>query len=73
MKKILLSLAVVFLLGSCVSKKEYTALEATHEKTKDELLAVKANLTKCLIETEKNQTLSSSYKTKITDLETTVT
>ncbi len=73
MKKILLSLAVVFLLGSCVSKKEYTALEATHQKTKDELLAVKANLTKCLIETEKNQTLSSSYKTKITDLETTVT
>ena len=72
MKKILLSLAVVFLLGSCVSKKEYTALEATHQKTKDELLAVKANLTKCLIETEKNQTLSSSYKSKITDLETTV-
>ena len=73
MKKILLSLAVVFLLGSCVSKKDYTALEATHQKTKDELLAVKANLTKCLIETEKNQTLSSSYKSKITDLETTVT
>jgi len=72
MKKILLSLAVVFLLGSCVSKKEYVALEANHQKAKDELLAVKANLTKCLIEAEKNQTLSSSYKTKITDLETTV-
>ena len=72
MKKILLSLAVIFLLGSCVTKKEYAALESTHQKTKDELLAVKANLTKCLIETEKNQSLSTSYKSKITDLEVTV-
>ena len=72
MKKVLLSLVVVFLLGSCVSKKDYVALEATHQKTKDELLAVKTNLTKCLIETEKNQSLASSYKSKISDLETTV-
>jgi len=72
MKKVLISLAVVFLLGSCVSKKDYVALEATHQKTKDELLAVKTNLTKCLIETEKNQSLASSYKSKISDLETTV-
>jgi len=72
MKKILLSLAVVFLLGSCVSKKEYASLEANHQKTKDELLAVKTNLTKCLIEAEKNQATASSYKSKITDLETTV-
>ena len=72
MKKILLPLLVVFLISSCVSKKEYTALEATHQKTKDELLAVKANLTKCLIEKEKNQTQSSAYQTKITDLEKTV-
>ena len=62
MKKILLSLAVVFLLGSCVSKKEYASLEANHQKTKDELLAVKTNLTKCLIEAEKNQATASSYK-----------
>lgn len=73
MKKILLSLAVVFLLGSCVSKKEYVALEKNHQKTKDELLAIRSNLTKCLIEAEKNQSLSTAYKSKITDLETTVT
>lgn len=72
MKKTLLSLTVVFLLSSCVSKKEYASLEATHQKTKDELLAVKTNLTKCLIESEKKQTLSSSYQTKISDLEGTV-
>jgi chemotaxis protein MotB len=72
MKKILLPLLVVFLVSSCVSKKEYTALEATHQKTKDELLAVKANLTKCLIDKEKNQSLATGYKSKISDLETTV-
>lgn len=72
MKKILLSLAVVVLLASCVSKKDYVALEAANQKATDELLAVRANLTKCLIETEKNQTLASSYKSKISDLEVTV-
>lgn len=72
MKKVLLSLTVVFLLSSCVSKKEYAALEANHQKTKDELLAVKTNLTKCLIESEKNQSLSTAYQSKITDLEGTV-
>ena len=72
MKKALLSLTVVFLLSSCVSKKEYASLEATHQKTKDELLAVKTNLTKCLIESEKKQTLSSGYQSKISDLEGTV-
>jgi chemotaxis protein MotB len=72
MKKIILSLAVVLLLASCVSKKEYASLEASNQKTKDELLAVRANLTKCLIEAEKNQSLSTAYSTKITDLESTV-
>ncbi len=73
MKKALLSLTVVFLLSSCVSKKEYASLEATHQKTKDELLAVKTNLTKCLIESEKKQSLSTQYQSKISDLEGTVT
>ena len=72
MKKALLSLTVVFLLSSCVSKKEYASLEATHQKTKDQLLAVKTNLTKCLINNEKNQSLSTQYQSKITDLESTV-
>lgn len=72
MKKLLLSLTVVFLLSSCVSKKEYAALEANHKKTKEELLAVKTNLTKCLIDKEKNQTFSTAYQSKIKDLEGTV-
>ena len=72
MKKALLSLTVIFLMSSCVSKKEYASLEANHKKTKDELLAVKTNLTKCLIESEKKQTLSNGYQSKISDLESTV-
>jgi chemotaxis protein MotB len=72
MKKVLLSLTVVFLLSSCVSKKEYASLEATHQKAKDELLAVKTNLTKCIIDAEKKQFLATSYASKITDLEGTV-
>lgn len=73
MKKIFLALSVLLVITSCVSKKEYVALEAQHQKTKDELLAVKTNLTKCLIDKEKNQTLVDSYKAKVLGLETTVT
>ena len=51
MKKILLLLVCSIFVSSCL--KEFAALEAKHKKAKDELLAVKNNLTKCLIEKEK--------------------
>ena len=38
-------------------------------KTKEELLAVKNNLTKCLIEKEKYQTKAGSLESKVTDLQ----
>jgi len=69
MKKIVLSLSVVLLMSSCVSKKDYVTLKSTHQKTKDELLAVSTSLTKCIIENEKNQ---SQYGATISTLETTV-
>ena len=50
MKKITLLLTLAIMASSCVSKKEYAALEANHNKTKDELVATKNTLTKCLIE-----------------------
>jgi len=53
MKKIALSLFSVVLISSCVSKKEYAALEAQHKQTKEELLNVETSLQKCLIEKEK--------------------
>lgn len=56
MKKLITLVLVTFLISSCVSKKEYAALEAKHLQTKDELLSVKTNLQKCLIEKEKQDT-----------------
>tara|TARA_R110002049_G_scaffold86767_5_gene220343 strand:+ start:6983 stop:7828 length:846 start_codon:yes stop_codon:yes gene_type:complete len=53
MKKISLILLSAIALSSCVSKKEFVALQAEKIKTEEELLAVKTNLQKCLIEKEK--------------------
>lgn len=68
MKKIILLLSLVFIASSCVSKKEYAALQANHKKTKDELLAVKNNLTKCLIEKEKNDNKVVALENTVNDL-----
>ena len=56
MKKISLLLLSTILISSCVSKKEFVALQTKHDKAKTELVNVKANLQKCLIENEKEGT-----------------
>lgn len=49
MKKLmLLSVVSMFILGSCVSKKEYTALEAKHKETQDLLNTATVKLNTCL-------------------------
>ncbi|MDX6748016.1 OmpA family protein [Polaribacter sp. PL03] len=53
MKKISLILLSAVLLSSCVSKKEFVALQTEKIKTEEQLLAVKTSLQKCLIEREK--------------------
>ena len=53
MKKISLILLFAVLISSCVSKKEFAALEAEKTQTEEQLLAVKTNLQKCLIQQEK--------------------
>ncbi len=68
MKKIFPILAIVLLATSCVSTKEMDALKAKHEQTKDELLAVKANLTKCLVEKERYQEKASLLESSVEDL-----
>lgn len=68
MKKIILLLSLVFIASSCVSKKEYAALQANHKKTKEELLAVKNNLTKCLIEKEKHDNKVVALQNTVNDL-----
>ena len=72
MKKVFLALTLLVFLSSCVSKKDYALLEAANLKAKNELLIAKQELTKCLIDKEKNKTQASSYQTKITDLQATV-
>lgn len=56
MKKITTLLLLVIIVSSCVSKKEFTALQEKHDQTETELVDVKANLQKCLIEKEKEDT-----------------
>ncbi|MFQ3296358.1 MAG: chemotaxis protein MotB [Polaribacter sp.] len=53
MKKISLILLSVVFISSCVSKKEFAALQTEKTATEEKLLAVKTNLQKCLIEKEK--------------------
>ncbi|CAM1346069.1 OmpA/MotB family protein [Tenacibaculum crassostreae] len=68
MKKVFLFLTATLLLASCASTKELEAVKAKHEQTKEELLAVKANLTKCLIEKEKCEEQTTSLESRVTEL-----
>jgi chemotaxis protein MotB len=66
MKKItVLFLLSVILVSSCVSKKQYVALEATQAQTKDELLKTETTLQKYLIEKEKQETKLASLNEQI--------
>ncbi|MFD0992513.1 OmpA/MotB family protein [Tenacibaculum geojense] len=69
MKKLALLLTSIVLLASCASTKEMEALQAKHDQTKEELLAVKNNLTKCLVEKERYQDESASLQTRIQELQ----
>ena len=56
MKKTSLLLLTGILVSSCVAKKKLVALQAKHDEAKTELLNVKTNLQKCIIEKEKEDT-----------------
>lgn len=56
MKKVSLLVLSILLVSSCVSKKKYLELETKQASTATELSTVKANLQKCLIESEKGNT-----------------
>jgi len=68
MRKLVLLLVLAVTASSCISKKEFAALEAQHQKTKNELLAVNNSLTKCMIEKEKCESNLSSLNSTIADL-----
>ena len=56
MKKLSVALVSLILISSCVSQKDHAALQLKHQNTEKQLLAVKTNLQKCLIEKEREGT-----------------
>ena len=69
MKKITFAVVSLILISSCVSKKEYAALELKNKQTEEELLAVKTNLQKCLIEKEKEDTKAFALQEQVKSLQ----
>jgi len=72
MKKILLlSLSVLFMLSSCVTKKEYTALEAKHKETQDLLNTATVKLNTCLEDKASASARANALEERIADLRST--
>ncbi|RCS26309.1 hypothetical protein DUT90_11095 [Polaribacter sp. WD7] len=65
MKKLSIALLSIILVSSCVSKKEYAALETRNKQTEKELVDVKANLQKCLVEKEKEDAQVFALKEQV--------
>ncbi|HJN54176.1 MAG TPA: OmpA family protein [Flavobacteriaceae bacterium] len=61
-KTLLLCLGALFIMSSCVSKKDYTSLENRHKKTQDLLNTATIKLNACLEEKSTAETLAVSYK-----------
>ena len=61
-KTLLLCLGALFIMSSCVSKKEYSSLENRHKKTQDLLNTATIKLNACLEEKNSAETLAISYK-----------
>lgn len=68
MKKITLLLLLLTIGTSCVSKKEYAALQSDYTAAKNQLTDVKNNLTKCLLEKEKYETQISGLNREVVSL-----
>ncbi len=72
MKKILLLTATVsILLSSCVSKKEFAALEARHKETKDLLNSATVKLNACLEEKASASARAEALQDRVADLKKT--
>jgi len=64
----LLSVAMMLLLGSCVSKKEYAALEAKQKETQDLLNTATVKLNSCLSDKAAATARSQALEEQIADL-----
>ena len=67
-KTLLLCLGALFIMSSCVSKKEYTSLENRHKKTQDLLNTATIKLNSCLEEKSSAETLVVTYREQVSDL-----
>jgi chemotaxis protein MotB len=67
-KTVLLCLGALFVMSSCVSKKEFTSLENRHKKTQDLLNTATIKLNSCLEEKSSAETLVITYKEQVGDL-----
>lgn len=68
MKNLLLGISALFMLVSCVSKKEYTALEAKQKKTQDLLNTATVKLNSCLSDVAASNALSNALKDQLADM-----
>ena len=68
MKNIVYILIASIFASSCISQKEHAALQARHDQTKDELIAVKNSLTKCVLENEQCNSNVANLNKVIADL-----
>lgn len=67
-KLVALSIFSMLFLASCVSKKEYLALEEEHQKTKDLLNSATVKLNKCLTDAAAAQARVETMKDQLEDL-----
>ena len=67
-KLILLGVASMFLLGSCVSKKEYAALEAKQKETQDLLNTATVKLNSCLSDKAAATARAQALEEQVADL-----
>ena len=67
-KSIFLYILTILILSSCVSKKDFTALEERHKKTVDLLNTATVKLNTCLEEKATSEALAEAYLNQISDL-----
>ncbi|KFB00903.1 membrane protein [Mangrovimonas yunxiaonensis] len=67
-KTMLLGVFAMLLLGSCVSKKEYAALEAKQKETQDLLNSATVKLNSCLADKASAESRVTSLEERISDL-----
>ena len=67
-KSVFLYILTILILSSCVSKKDFTALEGRHKKTVDLLNTATVKLNTCLEEKATSEALAEAYLNQISDL-----